>query len=75
MSFLSKWKRIETLGLAYTFLLVAAVGGYCWYTGYLGASACPAINYPLVSEPRDLFFFGVLGSLLFFWRARKRKSE
>ena len=63
---MSKFKRIEDLVYAYTFLVFAAFGGYGWYTGNLAMS---------VSESRTLFFVAVLGSLLFFWRQRKRNRE
>ena len=63
---MSKWKRIEYLVYAFIFLLSAAFGGYGWFMGNLAIS---------VSESRTLFFVGALGSLLFFWRARKRNSE
>ena len=66
---MSKWRRIEYSVYGYTFLLFAAFGGYGWYTGNLAMSG---------SESRTLFFVAVLGSLLFFWRARrarKRRSE
>ena len=63
---MSKWKRIEFLVYAFTFLLFAAIGGYGWYTGNLALG---------ISESRTIFFVAILGSLLFFWRARKRNSE
>ena len=63
---MSKWRRIEYLVYGYTFLLIAAFCGYGWYTGNLAGSDV---------EPRTLFFLAVLGSLLFFYRARKRNSE
>ena len=63
---MSKWKRIEYLVYAFTFLVFAAFGGSGWYMGNLAIS---------VSESRTLFFVAVLGSLLFFWKARKRNSE
>ena len=43
-------------------LLGAAYGGYGWFVGEM-------------SEARNLFFVGVLGSLLFFWKAKKRDNE
>jgi hypothetical protein len=43
-------------------LLGAAYGGYGWFVSEM-------------SEARNLFFLGVLGSLLFFWKARKRDNE
>ena len=63
---MSKWRRIEYFVYGYTFLLFAAIGGYGWYTGNLAVS---------ISESRTIFFVAILGSLLFFWRARKRNSE
>ena len=63
---MSKWRRIEYSVYGYTFLLFAALGGYGWYTSNLAMG---------VSESRTLFFVAVLGSLLFFWKARKRNSE
>ena len=63
---MSKWKRIEYLVYAFTFLVFAAFGGYGWYMGNLAIS---------VNESRTLFFVAVLGALLFFWKAKKRTSE
>ena len=54
--------RKMNLLYGYTMLLGGAVGAYGWYTGEL-------------SEARGLFFLGVLGSLLFFWKARQRGSD
>ena len=59
---MSKWKRIEYLVYALTFLVFAAFGGYGWYMGNLAIS---------VNESRTLFFVAVLGSLLFFLEGKK----
>lgn len=57
--------RKMNLVYAYTNLIFAALAGYGWYSGDFG----------LVSDAKLLFFAAVLGSIVFFWKARKRSSE
>ena len=49
----------------YINLFAAAFGGYAWYSG----------DFVQVSDARLLFFVAVIGSIVFFWKARKRSSE
>ena len=57
--------REMNLVYGYLNLFAAAFGGYGWYSGDFGQ----------VSDARLLFFVAVLGSIVFFWKARKHNSE
>lgn len=57
--------RQMNLVYGYTNLFFAALAGYRWYSGDFGS----------VSDAKLLFFVAVLGSIVFFWKARKRSGE
>ena len=57
--------REMNLVYGYINFFAAAFGGYAWYSG----------DFAPVSDAKLLFFVAVLGSIVFFWKARKRSSE
>ena len=57
--------REMNLILGFVNLIFVVFAGYGWYSGDFGP----------VSDARLLFFVAVLGSIVFFWKARKRSSE
>ena len=57
--------REMNLILGYVNLIFVVFAGYGWYSGDFGQ----------VSDARLLFFVAVLGSIVFFWKARKRSNE